>query len=507
MRASQNVVAGVNNILLTAQCVEQQHFVMLFVPESCWPLRPPFETNLKQLTLKIRLRRYKHIFGLSGTLGDADEHRYLADCYAVDICKLQPHKRNRLDVLAGEMLSSMDQEAWRTRIVSSVADFHRRGRAVLIICRSELDATYLAESIAGARVYVRKDLVNPPQNIDVGEVLISTNLAGRGTDLAISEALEANGGLHACLAYLPDNERIQRQAFGRAARKGQPGSAQIIAWTGHCKRLRFHNEVRFINPNMLFQVFDQATKQLEGSRVRLLNRSSRGEDIVEECFVSLLQLVSAKRIAFRSARVSEDAAAVVEAGAGAAQIEAALASMGVRAPDVVEKKRAEILEKHRTKSQLAARSFEKFAFQVVMERFSFWKKEHESALAGPECEAVQATFSRQFLPQCTALLDSLCERLHDTSYEPSVVPNPFTIIDKGMIHGAFSHDRAAADLFTCAIANSPEFSAFAYFNRAFSRIRLEDFDAAVSDLDAAEKQIMAVDLAQIAAIEIGRAHV
>jgi preprotein translocase subunit SecA len=43
------------------------------------------------------------------------------------------------------------------------------------------------------------------KQLDIGHVIIATNLAGRGTDIKISKELTKNGGLHICLTYLPQN--------------------------------------------------------------------------------------------------------------------------------------------------------------------------------------------------------------------------------------------------------------------------------------------------------------
>ncbi|KAJ8342056.1 hypothetical protein SKAU_G00319840 [Synaphobranchus kaupii] len=56
---------------------------------------------------------------------------------------------------------------------------------------------------------------------------------GRGTNIKVTKEVNENGGLFVILSFLSENERVELQAFGRTARKGNPGSAQIIMSTDH----------------------------------------------------------------------------------------------------------------------------------------------------------------------------------------------------------------------------------------------------------------------------------
>lgn len=61
-----------------------------------------------------------------------------------------------------------------------------------------------------------------------GRVTVATNIAGRGTDIRLDEQARAAGGLHVIAMVLNRSARIDRQLIGRAARHGDPGSAERL---------------------------------------------------------------------------------------------------------------------------------------------------------------------------------------------------------------------------------------------------------------------------------------
>ncbi|KAJ8342066.1 hypothetical protein SKAU_G00319940 [Synaphobranchus kaupii] len=118
---------------------------------------------------------------------------------------------------------------------------YQTGRAALVICETinKVNDLYeeLKDSIPGeVIIYTRSDtnsLGALSRKLNPGDVVLATNLAGRGTNIKVTKEVNENGGLFVILSFLSENERVERQAFGRTARKGNPGSAQIIMSIDH----------------------------------------------------------------------------------------------------------------------------------------------------------------------------------------------------------------------------------------------------------------------------------
>ena len=61
-----------------------------------------------------------------------------------------------------------------------------------------------------------------------GQITVATNMAGRGTDIKLSRGVVEVGGLHVISTEPHGSGRVDRQLFGRAARQGDPGCAQMF---------------------------------------------------------------------------------------------------------------------------------------------------------------------------------------------------------------------------------------------------------------------------------------
>ncbi|KAM6919227.1 uncharacterized protein FYW49_008750 [Xenentodon cancila] len=188
------------------------------------------------------------IYGTTGTLGGKTDILFLQDLYPnLSAYKMPTFNRKKLFELEGSLKKS--PEEWKSEIKHTVMvqispNSYRDGRAALVICETINKAKEIYEelksSVPGEIIlYCRSDkdsLSKIEKELLPGDVIVATNLAGRGTDIKVSKQVNNNGGLFVILSFLAENKRVEIQAFGRTARKGKPGSAQIIMSTEHLQQ-------------------------------------------------------------------------------------------------------------------------------------------------------------------------------------------------------------------------------------------------------------------------------
>lgn len=184
------------------------------------------------------------IYGMSGTLGQRAETETLQKIYeGITTCQIPSFKRRKLFEVEGLVIE--DEKEWTEKVCEVVAaqtkpTSYRGPRAVLLICetiaRAKALHRALGETVPQKKLYINNNMDNSAvfvTNLNKGDVIIATNLAGRGTDLKVSDEVNLAGGLLVVQTFLPKNARVEAQAFGRTARQGSPGSAQIIVCTSH----------------------------------------------------------------------------------------------------------------------------------------------------------------------------------------------------------------------------------------------------------------------------------
>ena len=223
-------------------------------------------------------KRYgEKIAGVTGTLGTQVEQEILGKIYNVGFFQVPRFKPELFIQLPGRMYS--DRTSWLNGILETVneqiKDSGENRRAVLIICDNVSDVLDIKERLRSDYPDA-KDYKSSYEKFEIdemrpGDVIVATNLAGRGTDLKTSHALESNGGLHVIVCKMPANVRIDAQAFGRTARKGNRGSGQYVLYS--MRGLRIEQLVEMRNSK-------------EKERLNRILISDMPKILVEECLLN-----------------------------------------------------------------------------------------------------------------------------------------------------------------------------------------------------------------------------
>ncbi|CAD7965980.1 unnamed protein product, partial [Amoebophrya sp. A120] len=168
-------------------------------------------------------KKYEKIFGLTGTLGDAETSDFLGDTYKLDFFFVPGFKSKQFHMLRG--IFHTTEKAWTEAVLQQTLVQAKLGRAVLVICKSLKVAKKFHNQ------FTKKiDEPNPQdkRKLEPGTIIVATNIAGRGTDINLTDEVEKNGGLHVIITFRPLNDRVQQQNVGRTSRTGNRGTAQLI---------------------------------------------------------------------------------------------------------------------------------------------------------------------------------------------------------------------------------------------------------------------------------------
>jgi hypothetical protein len=194
------------------------------------------------------------IYGLTGTVGSNYNINSLKELYNLNVLIIPPFrkpqfiKENPCIILIKNKEKEKESNQIKkyinikslleSKLEEKIIDLMKKERSILVIFKyiNDVEKIYNKlkdrEEIKKIIKYSRSDLKEEnnflKEDIKPQTLILSTNIAGRGTDITISPELEKKGGLHVILTYEPFNERIEKQAFGRAGRKGQKGSGGKI---------------------------------------------------------------------------------------------------------------------------------------------------------------------------------------------------------------------------------------------------------------------------------------
>ena len=183
------------------------------------------------ITLQNYFRMYNKLSGMTGTaITEAGEFWEIYKLDVMEIPTNRPIQRSDRE----DLVYKTKREKYNA-VIDEVTELSKGGRPVLIGTTSVeisellgrmLKIRKIPHNILNAKLHKKEsDIVAEAGK--PGQVTIATNMAGRGTDIKLSEAVKENGGLAIIGTERHDSRRVDRQLRGRSGRQGDPGSSQF----------------------------------------------------------------------------------------------------------------------------------------------------------------------------------------------------------------------------------------------------------------------------------------
>ena len=188
--------------------------------------------TLATITFQNYFRLYKKLSGMTGTAKTEEEE--FIHIYNLPVVVIPPNKKlirhNYPDVIY-----RTEKEKFKA-VIKEIVEVHKMGRPILVgtvsIDKSETLSRLLKKENIGHNVLNAKNHEREAEIIaQAGQgknVTISTNMAGRGTDIVLGEGVAKLGGLHVIGTERHESRRIDNQLRGRSGRQGDPGSSRFF---------------------------------------------------------------------------------------------------------------------------------------------------------------------------------------------------------------------------------------------------------------------------------------
>jgi preprotein translocase subunit SecA len=185
---------------------------------------------LGSITLQNLLSLYQHVCGMTGTA--ATQASEFAEIYKLPV-EVIPTNRPMIRTDYADALFRTKYEK-ELAVLDEIRSAHETGRPVLVGTASVAESEQLSGLLADVPHQVlnardeEREAAAVARAGDHGAVTISTNMAGRGTDIRLGQGVAELGGLHVVGTNRHEARRIDFQLRGRAGRQGDPGSSRFF---------------------------------------------------------------------------------------------------------------------------------------------------------------------------------------------------------------------------------------------------------------------------------------
>ena len=188
--------------------------------------------TLATITIQNYFRLYEKLGGMTGTA--ETEANEFHDIYALDVVVI-PTNRDVARKDSNDRIYKTRREKYNA-VIEQIKKRHAGQQPVLVGTASVESSELLSRMLK--REKIPHNVLNAKFHLQEAEIVsragqpgtvtISTNMAGRGTDIKLGSGVQSAGGLHVIGTERHESRRIDRQLRGRCARQGDPGSSQFF---------------------------------------------------------------------------------------------------------------------------------------------------------------------------------------------------------------------------------------------------------------------------------------
>ena len=249
------------------------------------------------ITLQNYFRMYQKLSGMTGTaITEAGE---FWEIYKLDVVEI-PTNRPIARRDENDLIYKTKREKYNA-VIEQVTQLSKAGRPVLIgttsveiseLLSKMLQIRKVPHNVLNAKLHKKEaDIVAEAGK--PGIVTIATNMAGRGTDIKLSEEVKTAGGLAIIGTERHDSRRVDRQLRGRSGRQGDPGSSQFyVSLEDNLMRLFGSDRVakvmdrmgleegEVIQHSMMTKSIERAQKKVEENNFGIRKRLLEYDDVM-----------------------------------------------------------------------------------------------------------------------------------------------------------------------------------------------------------------------------------
>ena len=187
--------------------------------------------TLATITFQNYFRMYKKLAGMTGTADtEAAEFKKIYNLDVVVVPTNMPMVRTDFP----DVIYKTESEKFEA-VLDEIEELHAKGQPVLVGTISIENSEQLSKKLKGRGIphkvlnakHHEKEAQIVAQAGQKAQVTISTNMAGRGTDIVLGPGVTDLGGLHILGTERHESRRIDNQLRGRSGRQGDPGSSRF----------------------------------------------------------------------------------------------------------------------------------------------------------------------------------------------------------------------------------------------------------------------------------------